>query len=122
MPGRDVLVVVGTLEQPNNTALSAARAKPRPSRKWPITFGKSVMGNLFDEYPALLVLPELLLAIVILAAIVVMRRKPTRVRRYRHTRPIESDTIEPLDGRRPGASMRDAHEDRDNHTPPDAPR
>ncbi|ALS66736.1 hypothetical protein [Pandoraea apista] len=57
------------------------------------------MGNLFDEYPALLVLPEVLLAIVIVAAIVVMRRKPSpkrRVRQMRAIRPMPSDTVDPI--------------------------
>jgi hypothetical protein len=58
------------------------------------------MGNLFDEYPALLVLPEVLLAIVIVAAIVVMRRKPSpnrRVRQTRAIRPMPSDTVDPIE-------------------------
>ncbi|GAB3626750.1 hypothetical protein PTE30175_03916 [Pandoraea terrae] len=47
------------------------------------------MSNLFDEYPALLVLPELLLAVVILAAVLVFRRKGgTKVR---NRRPDRSD-------------------------------
>jgi hypothetical protein len=57
------------------------------------------MSNLFDEYPALLVLPEVLLAIVIVAAIVVLRRKPPpgrRVRRTHATRPMPSDTVDPI--------------------------
>ncbi|VVE31547.1 MULTISPECIES: hypothetical protein [Pandoraea] len=60
------------------------------------------MGNLFDEYPALLVLPEVLLAIAIVAAIVVMRRKPSpqrRVRQMRAIRPMPSDTVDPVDSR-----------------------
>lgn len=60
------------------------------------------MGNLFDEYPALLVLPEVLLAIVIVAAIVVMRRKPSRTRRVRQmrerpVRPMPSDTVDGIE-------------------------
>lgn len=58
------------------------------------------MGNLFDEYPALLVLPEVLLAVVIIAAIVVMRRRPSphrRVRQTRASRPMPSDTVDPID-------------------------
>ncbi|ODP32338.1 hypothetical protein [Pandoraea sp. ISTKB] len=57
------------------------------------------MSNLFDEYPALLVLPEVLLAIVIVAAIVIMRRKPSptrRVRQMRAIRPMPSDTVDPI--------------------------
>ncbi|WP_174978581.1 hypothetical protein [Pandoraea terrigena] len=67
------------------------------------------MGNLFDEYPALLVLPEVLLAIAIVAAIVVLRRKPSpkrRVRQMRAIRPMPSDTVDPVDPR--GAPDRDA--------------
>ncbi|VVE74550.1 hypothetical protein PAN31117_04948 [Pandoraea anapnoica] len=58
------------------------------------------MSNLFDEYPALLVLPEVLLAIVIVAAIVILRRKPSpgrRVRQMRATRPMPSDTVDGVD-------------------------
>ncbi|VVE53486.1 hypothetical protein [Pandoraea anhela] len=58
------------------------------------------MSNLFDEYPALLVLPEVLLAIVIVAAIVILRRKPSprrRVRQTRAIRPMPSDTVDPID-------------------------
>ncbi|WP_170935808.1 hypothetical protein [Pandoraea sp. PE-S2R-1] len=63
------------------------------------------MGNLFDEYPALLVLPEVLLAIVIVAAIVVMRRRPSPMRRVRQMReaparpirPMPSDTVDGID-------------------------
>ena len=60
------------------------------------------MSNLFDEYPALLVLPEVLLAIVIVAAIVILRRKPSpgrRVRQMRAPRPMPSDTVDPVDPR-----------------------
>jgi len=60
------------------------------------------MSNLFDEYPALLVLPEVLLAIVIVAAIVILRRKPSpgrRVRQMRAARPMPSDTVDPVDPR-----------------------
>ncbi|WP_242558853.1 MULTISPECIES: hypothetical protein [Pandoraea] len=71
------------------------------------------MSNLFDEYPALLVLPEVLLAIVIVAAIVIMRRKPSPTRRVRHMRairPMPSDTVDPTppvdgsDARQPEAA------------------
>ena len=69
------------------------------------------MGNLFDEYPALLVLPEVLLAIVIVAAIVVMRRKPSPKRTLRHTRairPMPSDTVDPIDPLNPDPAARSA--------------
>lgn len=60
------------------------------------------MSNLFDEYPALLVLPEVLLAIVIVVAIVIMRRKPSPKRRVRAIRPMPSDTVDPIDAQTPG--------------------
>ncbi|MDR3400686.1 MAG: hypothetical protein P4M06_24335 [Pandoraea sp.] len=69
------------------------------------------MGNLFDEYPALLVLPEVLLAIMIVAAIVVMRRRPSPKRRVRQTRairPMQSDTVDPIDPLNPDPAARAA--------------
>jgi hypothetical protein len=71
------------------------------------------MGNLFDEYPALLVLPEVLLAIAIVVAIVVLRRKPSpkrRVRQMRAIRPMPSDTVDPVDPRDRDAAARAAED------------